>query len=283
MSNEQLATLVSSLQNGERPTIEPMPEVEHPTVTVSESPRFVTVNTRAGDIVVEIPEDRPSTWMTSDEFDNLPSIPSELDCADYTIAGIRHQELFTIHHYVPKIGELVRLEKESETSNCLGVLIASDINGFETDMAIGIFPTAGGSKEHELIMAHLPCTTHQAMWNSPDLDELYEITGVVVGRYITIRKVESVVPVTEEEIETTEDEIFVDEVDVATLDLETLRGTASTPEEARRVFSAEMPDHCMISREREIEELGNHFIVYYNNHRAQTMENLHQAVLIQKE
>ena len=229
-------------------------------------------------MIIEIPEDRPVEWMTSDEFDNLPSLPSELDCSDHTLVGVRHQDLLTVHHYVPQIGELVRLEKETETSNCYGVLIASEINGLEEDMAIGIFPTAGGSKEEEVRDALLPCTTHQAMWNDPGLDDTYEVTGVVVGRYVTIRKVESVVPASEEEVETSDET-----PDIGNLDLETLRGSAATPEEARRVFSNEMPDHCTLTGgDGQIVDIGDHFIVYYDNHRSQQMENLHQAILVNK-
>lgn len=286
MSVEQLAGLVSALQNGETPTVEATPVVDHGPTVMPESPRFITVNTRAGDIAVELPENRSPYWMTADEFDILESIPSDLREADYTIAGVRHQELFTLHHYVPQIGELVRLEKETETSNCYGILIASDINELEEDMAIGVFPAAGRDKERELRENDLPCVTHQDMWNDPDLDELYEVTGVVIGKYVTIRKVESVTPATEEEEvdDTIVDEIVEEDIpaEIADLDLNILNGTASTPEEAARVFRAEMPDHCTLSREFEIEELVNHFIVHYDNHTRPTMESMRQAVLVEK-
>lgn len=276
MSNEELAGLVSSLTNGETPTITPAPIENHPTL------QYVDVSTRWGDVRIEIPEDRPSTWLAPEEFNELVDLPSEFSDADMTIAGVRHQELLGIHHYVPKIGEVIRLEKETETSNCFGVLIANEENGFEEDQAIGILPAAGRGKDQEIIDAGLPCICHQDMWNDPDLDELYEVTGVVIGQYVTIRKVESVVPATEEEVERVEDDRS--EVDIATLDLDTLRGTATTKQEACRVFRDEMPDHCtVLPMENGVIDMGAHgFIVYYNNHRANTMENMRQAVIVPK-
>ena len=273
MSNDQLADLVSSLNNGETIRVGPAIAEEHPTV-LPESPRFVTVDTRHGEIAIEIPEDRPSTWMTSDEFDARDDTPEVMRDSDITIAGVRHQDLLTLHHYVPKIGELVKLEKESATSNCYGVLIASEINGLEQDMAIGILPAEGRDKVPELLGNDLPCVCHQDMWNNSDLNELYEVTGVVIGRYVTIRKVESVTPIIEEETEEVEE---TSSSPSPSDEIKELSGLAATEEEARELFNNQMNDACQIIN---VERLTNKWIIEFDNHRCNHMENMRQFASI---
>lgn len=270
MSNDDLANLISSLNNGEAIRVGPTVAEEHPSVLPA-SPRFVTVDTRHGEIAIEVPEDRPSTWMTSDEFDARDDTPAIMRDSDITIAGIRHQDLLTLHHYVPQIGERVRLEKETETSNCYGVLIASEINGLEEDMAIGILPASGRGKERELIENDLPCVCHQDMWNNTDLNEVYEITGVVIGRYVTIRKIEFVAPATEEEVEETSSSPSPSD------EIKELSGLAATEEEARELFNNQMNDACQIIN---VERFTNKWIFEFDNHRCNQMENMRQFASI---
>ena len=270
MSNDDLANLVSSLNNGEAIRVGPTVAEEHPSVLPA-SPRFVTVDTRHGEIAIEVPEDRPSTWMTSDEFDARDDTPTIMRDSDITIAGIRHQDLLTLHHYVPQIGERVRLEKETETSNCYGILIASEINGLEEDMAIGILPTSGSDKKRELIENDLPCVCHQDMWNNTDLDEVYEITGVVIGRYVTIRKIEFVAPANEEEVEETSSSPSPSD------EIKELSGLAATEEEARELFHNQMNDACQIIN---VERFTNKWIFEFDNHRCNHMENMRQFASI---
>jgi len=272
MSNDQLANLISSLNNSETIRVGPTVAEEHPTV-LPESPRFVTVDTRHGEIAIEVPEDRPSTWMTSDEFDALESAPGIMRDSDITIAGVRHQDLLTLHHYIPQIGERVRLEKETETSNCYGILIASEINGLEEDMAIGILPASGRDKERELRENDLPCVCHQDMWNNTDLDELYEITGVVIGKYVTIRKIEFVAPANEEEVEETSSPSSPTTV-------RRLSGSAVTEDEAREMFHNQMNDDCQII---DVELQDGKWIFEFDNHRCNQMENMRQFAFISHE
>lgn len=273
MNVEQLADLVSTLQNGETPTIQPAPETDHPTVTVEEhchpALQYVDVSTRWGDVRVDIPADRPDTWLTSEEFDALPDLSTEMSDADMTLVGVRHQELFGIHNYVPKIGEIVRLEKETPTSNCYGVLVASEINTFEEDQAIGILPTVGGDKALEVINDALPCVCHQDMWDNPDLNEFYEITGVVVGRYVTIRKVESVTPATEEEIEE----------ESSSSNFNVLNGHALTEDEARELFNNQTNDDCQIIN---VDLQNNQWIIEYDNHRRNRLEDMRETVVVNR-
>lgn len=204
------------------------------------------------------------TVVVNTETGDETEITPEMENGYITIVGTSHQALWELEHYTPEIGELVRLEKLSETANCFGVLIGhEDIEGNE--MCIGVLPTETGDKPAELAEIGLPCVCHQDVWrNREDLERTYEVVGAVPGKYVVIKPhtpAEEPEPVEEPAAEPETVEVTAEESEITNI----TRGIASTVDEARRLFIAEMPDTCTIIN--PIEDCGNYFKINYLNHR----------------
>ena len=234
----EIRAIIDFIRNGTRPA--PDTEMLH---NMSHT-RTVVVNTETGDET---------------------EITPEMENGYITIVGTSHQDLWNNEQYTPEIGELVRLDKQTETSNCYGVLIGhEDDEGRE--MAIGILPTETGDKPAELAEVGLPCVCHQDVWrNREDLERTYEVVGAVPGKYVVIKPhtpvsepepVEEPVELEEYRIEESEPEVIWEVMD----------GIATTIEEARRLFIAAKPDTCTIIS--PIEDCGNYFKINYLNHRS---------------
>ena len=208
------------------------------------------------------------TVVINTETGEETEITPEMENGYITIVGTSHQKLWEVEGYTPQIGELVRLEKLTETANCFGVLIDHhDDDGNE--MAIGILPTETGAKPAELAEIGLPCVCHQDVWrNREDLERTYEVVGAVPGKYVVIKP-----HIPDEELQSVEEpeefEMYRIENPEPTEEIEniedTIAGIATTVEEARRLFIAAMPDTCTIIN--PIEDCGDYFKINYLNHR----------------
>lgn len=204
---------------------------------------------------------RTRTVVVNTETGDETEITPEMENGYMTIVGTSHQELWSQEHYTPAPGELVRLDKETATSNCYGILICPD----DEDRVIGILPTETGSKPDELAEVGLPCICHQDVWrNREDLERTYEVVGAVPGKYVVIKPyitpeepepAEEPAPEPEPESEVISD-VPVDEV---------ISGLASTVNEAKRLFEANMPSTCTILD--PVEDCGDWFKINYINHR----------------
>ena len=233
----EIRAIIDFIRNGTRPAPDETPS------GVVEATRTVVVNTETGEET---------------------EITPEMENGYITIVGTSHQKLWIDEQYTPAIGELVRLEKLTETANCFGVLIDHhDDDGNE--MAIGILPTETGAKPAELAEVGLPCVCHQDVWrNREDLERTYEVVGAVPGKYVVIKPH---IPDEESEYEVyriEEPETLEEPVEEIQEIEGTISGIAATVEEARRLFVTAMPDTCTIIN--PIEDCGNHFKINYLNH-----------------
>lgn len=199
---------------------------------------------------------------TGEETEITPEMMGDVSDGYMTIVGTSHQDLWELQHYTPHIGDLVYLSKETITANCYCVLTGCEDVGGE-DITIGILPTNAGSKPAELAEIGLPCVCHQDVWNTDKLDKTYEVVGAVPGKYVVIKPhitseepapVEQ--PAPEPEPETTSSDVPIDEV---------ISGLASTVNEAKRLFEANMPSTCTILD--PVEDCGDWFKINYINHR----------------
>lgn len=209
------------------------------------------------------------TVVINTETGEETEITPEMESGYITIVGTSHQALWEIEHYTPEIGELVRLDKQTERGNCWGRLIGH-CNDEGEDVAIGVLPTETGDKPAELAEVNLPCKTHQEMWREhrDELELTYEVVGAVPGKYVVIKPhIPDEEPQSVEEPE--EFEMYRIENPEPAEEIEniedTIAGIAATVEEARRLFIAAMPDTCTIIN--PIEDCGDYFKINYLNHR----------------
>lgn len=245
MSVDQLESLVSSLPNGEISTIQP-------------------ANEPAGRTVLVINNDEENEYEITDEMKN----------SYLTLVGTSHQKPWMDHNFVPAIGTKIVLSKETETSNCYG-LIAEELQDdyadqLDGEFVLGILPTNGSPKTEELADLDLPCKTHQSMWNNSDLDELYVVTGNIPGKYITLCKYEEEI-VEEIEEESSSSSSLPHAINVW------LTGSAITEEEAREKFNDQMNDACQIL---EVLYHGGAWIIKYDDHRRNHMEDMRRFAAI---
>jgi hypothetical protein len=246
MSTEQLAGLVSSLQSGETPTIQPAPVVEeHPTVTVN------TVT----DTLQEIESADVTFDMLTDAMHN----------AAITLVGIKYQDLWRMHHQVPAIGDRITLAKRDGSAS-------QNTVGYTTDgISVGILP-ASDDKFAQLERIGANSINNRTVGLDHSIfDTEYEVVGVICGAFIFLN------PVTADETVEVAEEQPSNNINMMNLDVMGVR--ASDEQHARRLFNERMPDHCTLTR---IESVGNNFVAHYNNHRANTMEGMTQAIIIPK-
>lgn len=246
MSIDQLAGLVSSLQNGETPTIQPAPVVERgPTVTVE---------TTVPDQLQAIDSEDVTYDMLTEAMHNAP----------ITLVGVKYQDLWRVHHQIPTIGDRITLAKRD------GIASQNTVGYTADGVSVGILP-ASDDKFAQLDRIGANSVSNRDVGLDHSIfDTEYEVVGVICGAFIFLQPVGA-----EETTESVEEQT----PSSGPLSLDVLTGYASTPQEARALFTSQKPDHCIIS---EIEECDDNFIIHYDNHAANTMAGLHNAVIVQR-
>lgn len=242
---EQLEAIVSSLQNGETPTTTP----SNPTVLV-------------------VNDGNQEEYELTEEMRTFSFI---------TVVGTSHQRAWEDHNFVPEIGDIVELSKETPTSNCyahLSDFSAQKYPELGEDITLGVLPTNGSDKVRELIDLDLPHVTHQEMWadHFDDLNSKYVVTGVVPGKFITLNKT------TEEEVTENIEETVAEVVSQINSQVRRLHRTAASINEAKSVFESEMPDYCEIDN---IVENGDVYIVNYCDHSENHSERYYKSCEIE--
>lgn len=244
MTTEQLAGLVSSLQNGETPTVQSVVE-EHPTVIV--------------DTVTDTLQEIESADVTSD------MLTDAMHNAEITLVGIKYQDLWRMHHQIPAIGDRITLAKRD------GIASQNTVGYTADGISVGILP-ATDDKFAQLERIGANSINNRSVGLDHDIfNTEYEVVGVICGAFIFLD------PVTTDETVEVAEEQPSNNIDMMSLDV--MGARASDEPHARRLFNERMPDHCTLTR---IESVGNNFVAHYNNHRANTMEGMVQAIIIPK-
>ena len=279
---EQLEAIVNSINNiadtNEVPTINIPNEVQ-----IENQTEVQTDNESERPIHPPLPDELNNTILITDENGNEAEITEEMMESDMTIVGIRHQHAWNRHNFTPTVGEHLILSKETETANCFALYPEYEVEQHPElgeDIFIGILPTNGSPKTTELEELNLPCKTHQEMWNTDELNDTYVITGVIPGRFITLKKYIPDTVTTEnvedvEDVEETSSNINLSErLGVDPNKIEEFDTYVTSEDEARHNFNNRMPDHCVIT---SVDNIGSHFVVRYDNMRCNTMEEIHQV------
>lgn len=244
MSVEQLASIVSSIQNGETPTVQSVVE-EHPTVIA--------------DTVTDTLQEIESADVTSD------MLTDAMHNAEITLVGVKYQDLWRIHHQIPAIGDRITLAKRDGVSS-------QNTVGYTVDgISIGILPASDDKfAQLERIGANSVNNRDVGLDHSI-FDTEYEVVGVICGAFIFLD------PIYDEE------ESIEETVTEAVAQIESarrrLQSTAQTIDEARHIFNEEMPDHCRIDNVIEDNDV---YIINYQNHRANTTAEYYQTCEVER-
>ena len=292
---EQLGSLITTLQNGEQPTVAPTPTVvaneqqvvptvnpaetmtvETPTPVV-ENPTITptpTVNSTET-VAVETPTPttttttQPIQWIDAEDVTEDMLTP-EMHQAQITLVGPSHQDLQRIHNRVVAVGDRITLRKRNDvpTQNTVGYT--------QDDISVAILPASDEkfAQLHRIGARSISNRDVQSL-DHEIFDTDYIVVGVIPGAFVFLN------PIT--------DNIAVDEVvtspttseqpSIDPINMDILNGVASTVQEAQSLFEAQKPAHCRIDNINEIE---NGFMIEYINHRANTMANMRNETFVRK-
>lgn len=213
----------------------------------------------------------------TDEDGNECEITDEMRTSYITVVGVRHQHAWDRHHFSPAIGDHVILSKETATGNCWALYPEYEVEQHPElgeDIFLGVLPAATGTKIEQVRELGLPHKSHQSMWNNPDLDEIYVITGVIPGKFITLKKFnEESVDEDVEETSSNNNLPLNERLGINSNQLEEFDIHVSSEDEAREQFHNRMADHCVIT---SVDNIGSHFVINYDNMRCNTMEEVHR-------
>lgn len=150
MDIDQLASLVSSIQNGETPSI----TIEHPTVTINENEGI-----NAEDVTYD---------MLTDDMHN----------AVITLVGTKYQDLWNIHNRSPEIGDIITLAKRDGRST------QSTVGYTEDGISIGILPASDEKFAQLQNIGANSINNHDVDLDNPILERNYKVVGVIPGAFI---------------------------------------------------------------------------------------------------
>lgn len=233
-----------------------------PTPTVEPT----TEEPRSSHIIVEpimeepdIPNSEPVTYTEQANVEDY-LVDGRIPWTDATISvvGLSHQEMWTVDHDSPQIGDIVKLyPPQRRDGRVVRSILAHTVE--DEPRAIGILPQ-GAEKVAELeaigapIVKNRDAYADEAMRNG----KYATVVGVVPGRYCFLKLNEEENPAPTEEPAPVEEEPAVPE-GVETI----LEGFVANATEARRMFEAQKRSWHLFS---SVEEVGRWFkIEYYDN------------------
>lgn len=150
MDIDQLANLVSSIQNGETPSI----TVEHPTVTINENNCI-----NAEDVTYD---------MLTDDMHN----------AVITLVGTKYQDLWNVHNRSPEIGDIITLAKRDGRST------QSTVGYTEDGISIGILPASDEKFAQLQNIGANSINNRDVDLDDPILERTYKVVGVIPAAFI---------------------------------------------------------------------------------------------------
>lgn len=150
MDIDQLASLVSSIQNGETPSI----TVEHPTITVDENGGI-----NAEDVTYDM-------------------LTNDMHNAVITLVGTKYQDLWRIHNRSPEIGDIITLAKRDGRST------QSTVGYTEDGISIGILPASDEKFEQLQNIGANSINNRDVDLDNPILERNYKVVGVIPAAFI---------------------------------------------------------------------------------------------------
>ena len=244
--------------------------VTEPVVVVAPTPTVAPAEPVAQS-VVETPASVTYTEQANVE-DYL--VDGRIPWADATISvvGLSHQEMWTIDHDSPQIGDTVKLyPPQRRDGRVVRSILAHTVE--DEPRAIGILPQSP-SKVSELEAIGAPIVKNQDAYADEAMrnGKYATVVGVVPGRYCFLKLNEEDTPAP------TEEPAPVEEPEVPEGVERILEGFAADATEARRIFNEQKRDYWTFSH---IEEVGRWFKINFLDHRCNS-DNWRKSVAVAK-
>lgn len=194
--------------------------------------------------------------------------------ATISIVGLSHQEMWSVDHDSPQVGDRVKLyPPQRQDGRVVRSILAHTME--DEPRAIGILPQSD-SKIQELeaigapIVKNRDAYADEAMRNG----KIATVVGVVPGRYCFIKLDE------EESAPSTPEPAPVEEPEVPEGIDRILEGFAATAAEARRMFEEQKASHHLFSK---VEEIGRFFKVEYFDNRCNSNDFIKSVAIAKAE
>lgn len=194
--------------------------------------------------------------------------------ATISVVGLSHQEMWTVDHDSPQIGDRVKLyPPQRQDGRVVRSILAHTME--DEPRAIGILPQSD-SKIQELeaigapIVKNRDAYADEAMRNG----KMATVVGIIPGRYCFIKLDE------EESAPSTPEPAPVEEPEVPEGIDRILEGFAATAAEARRMFEEQKASHHLFSK---VEEIGRFFKVEYFDNRCNSNDFIKSVAIAKAE
>lgn len=224
--------------------------------------------------VVETPA--PVTYTEQANVEDY-LVDGRIPWADATISvvGLSHQEMWTVDHDSPQVGDRVKLyPPQRQDGRVVRSILAHTME--DEPRAIGILPQSD-SKIQELeaigapIVKNRDAYADEAMRNG----KIGTVVGIIPGRYCFIKlDEEEPTPSTPEPAAAEEEPTIPEGID------RILEGFAADAAEARRMFEAQKASHHLFSK---VEEIGRFFKVEYFDNRCNSNDFIKSVAVAKAE
>lgn len=195
--------------------------------------------------------------------------------ATISVVGLSHQEMWTVDHDSPQVGDRVKLyPPQRQDGRVVRSILAHTME--DEPRAIGILPQSD-SKIQELeaigapIVKNRDAYADEAMRNG----KIGTVVGIIPGRYCFIKlDEEEPTPSTPEPAAAEEEPTIPEGID------RILEGFAADAAEARRMFEAQKASHHLFSK---VEEIGRFFKVEYFDNRCNSNDFIKSVAVAKAE
>ena len=194
--------------------------------------------------------------------------------ATISVVGLSHQEMWTVDHDSPQVGDRVKLyPPQRQDGRVVRSILAHTME--DEPRAIGILPQSD-SKIQELeaigapIVKNRDAYADEAMRNG----KMATVVGVIPGRYCFIKLDE------EESAPSTPEPVTEPEPTIPEGVERILEGFATTAAEARRMFEEQKASHHLFSK---VEEIGRFFKVEYFDNRCNSNDFIKSVAVAKAE
>lgn len=245
--------------------------ITEPVVVVTPTPTVAPAEPVAQPIV-ETP-----TPVTYTEQANVEDylVDGRIPWADATISvvGLSHQEMWTVDHDSPQVGDRVKLyPPQRQDGRVVRSILAHTME--DEPRAIGILPQSD-SKVQELEAIGAPVVKNRDAYADEAMrnGKMATVVGVIPGRYCFI-KLDEEEPAPSTPEPTATETIIPEGID------RILEGFAETAAEARRMFEAQKASHHLFSK---VEEVGRFFKVEYFDNRCNSNDFIKSVAVAKAE
>lgn len=246
--------------------------VTEPVVVVAPTPTVAPAEPVAQP-VVETPA--PVTYTEQANVEDY-LVDGRIPWADATISvvGLSHQEMWTVDHDSPQIGDRVKLyPPQRQDGRVVRSILAHTME--DEPRAIGILPQSD-SKVQELEAIGAPVVKNRDAYADEAMrnGKMATVVGVIPGRYCFLKLNEEDTPTP------TEEPAPVEEPEVPEGIERILEGFAANAAEARRMFEAQKASHHLFSK---VEEIGRFFKVEYFDNRCNSNDFIKSVAVAKAE